>query len=58
MVVPRGIAFPAAAQGPASPGRFAPVASAVNPYSSGMPMDWKMCKAMGELYHQTAHRAN
>jgi hypothetical protein len=31
MVVPRGIALPAAAQGPVSTGRFAPVASVVKP---------------------------
>jgi hypothetical protein len=46
MTVPRGSASPAAAQGPVSTGRFAPAASAVNPYSSGTLMDWKTCNLM------------
>jgi hypothetical protein len=57
-VVPRGIAFPAAAQGPVSAGRFAPVASAVNPYSPGILMDRKIWTVMVGLYHQIACRAS
>ena len=58
MVVPRGIAFPAAAQSPVPVGRFAPVASAMNPYSPGILMDWKMYTVMVELYHHPACRAS
>src|ERR1700721_921881 len=54
MVIPRGIALPAFSHGRSSVGRLSPVSFTVNPNSSGVFRDWKICSGM-QSYTTSPH---